>query len=416
MYCWGNFLAYAPASILFFDGLSHGGVTPDAVQVMPFALIALWTGLPIGARLNKKIGPRVTTLLGCALMVLGTFIGSFQTRLLPFMLSYSLLAGFGTGLSYSTPMQAGWTWFPEKKGLINGLTLMGFGAGAFVFNKVGTGMALSGLAWGPMLRQLAGMYAVVSLAGSLMLKAKPPPPLPASALPTPPEPLDEECEVDDVNAGTSPVAISPPEACDPPGADFMQAITSKRFALLWLLGLTAFTPGLTVLGLYKRFGMTSGGLVADDRFLSAMGGLGAIANGAGRVFWGNLVDRLGFFRGYAATSITTILLMLALPWTVGSKLAFGSAICGTLFCLGGSIAMFVTVNAQVFGTRNAGEIYSLLFSAFAFASVFGAKITIGLVGKLGWLGVFRILAGLGCTAVTLLALLRKEKQNPAAWD
>ena len=135
-----------------------------------------------------------------------------------------------------------------------------------------------------------------------------------------------------------------------------------------------------------------------------------------QVFWGNLVDRLGFFRGYAATSITTILLMLALPWTVGSKLAFGSAICGTLFCLGGSIAMFVTVNAQVFGTRNAGEIYSLLFSAFAFASVFGAKITIGLVGKLGWLGVFRILAGLGCTAVTLLALLRKEKQNPAAWD
>ena len=149
--------------------------------------------------------------------------------------------------------------------------------------QVGTGMALSGLAWGPMLRQLAGIYAVVAGFGSLLLKANPAPPLPATALPVAPEPLDEECEVDDVNAGTSPIAISPPEACDPPGADFMQAITSKRFALLWLLGLTAFTPGLTVLGLYKRFGMTSGGLVADDRFLSAMGGLGAIANGAGRV-------------------------------------------------------------------------------------------------------------------------------------
>ena len=74
----------------------------------------------------------------------------------------------------------------------------------------------------------------------------------------------------------------------------MQAITSRRFALLWLL-LTAFTPGLTVLGLYKRFGLTSGGVIADDRFLSAMGGLGAIANGAGRVTMGNLVDRFGFF-------------------------------------------------------------------------------------------------------------------------
>lgn len=39
-------------------------------------------------------------------------------------------------------------------------------------------------------------------------------------------------------------------------------MASKRFALLWLLGLMAFTPGLTVLGLYKRFGMASGAIVA----------------------------------------------------------------------------------------------------------------------------------------------------------
>ena len=142
MYCWGNFLSYAPPSLLFFDGLPHPGVTPDAVQVMPLGLVALNLGMPIGARLNKRYGPRVTTLLGCALMVLGTYMGSFQTRLLPFMGFYSLAAGLGTGMSYSTPMIAGWSWFPESKGLISGLILFGFGAGAFVFNKVGTNLAL----------------------------------------------------------------------------------------------------------------------------------------------------------------------------------------------------------------------------------------------------------------------------------
>ena len=404
MYCWGNFLSYAPPSLLFFDGLPHPGVTPDAVQVMPLGLVALNLGMPIGARLNKRYGPRVTTLLGCALMVLGTYMGSFQTRLLPFMGFYSLVAGLGTGMSYSTPMIAGWSWFPESKGLISGLILFGFGAGAFVFNKVGTNLALGGLPWGPMLRKLAAVYALVSLFGSSLIAQKPPAPV----LVTP-----DECDVSDENAL---IPVSPPEVCEVPGATFREGVTSKRFAILWLIGLSAFTPGLTVLGLYKRFGMTSGGLVAVDRFQSFVGGIGAICSGVGRVFWGRLVDRIGFQTGFTLTTVIQGLLMLSLPLTVGSKFAFATAVCTALFCLGGSIAMFVTENAQVFGLANAGEIYSLLFSAFALASVVGAKLTIGLVATIGWDGIFKVLAGMCATAVGFLYLLRRETAQPAPWE
>ena len=158
-------MSYAPSSLLFFDGLSRPGVTPDALQVLPVALVALNLGMPIGAKLNKKVGPRITTLIGCLLMVGGTYLSSYTTRLLPFMFWYSLVSGLGVGLGYSTPMIAGWTWFPERKGLINGLTLFGFGFGAFIFNKVGTGLARSGVAWGPMIRQISYMYACVSVLG-----------------------------------------------------------------------------------------------------------------------------------------------------------------------------------------------------------------------------------------------------------
>lgn len=368
MYCWGNFLAYAPASLLFFDGLPHPGATPDAIQVMPFALVALNLGMPVGAFANKKLGPKATTLIGCGLMVLGTFMGSYQTRLLPFMLCYSLVAGVGTGMSYSTPMIAGWSWFPQSKGLVSGLILFGFGAGAFIFNKVGTGLALGGLPWGPMLRKLSVVYAIISLAGASLIQQKPAPP-PAAPEPPPPP---EECDVSIENVL---VPTSSPEVCDAPGATFMQAVRSKRFALLWCIGLMAFTPGLTVLGLYKRFGMSSGAIIASDRFQSFVGGIGAISSGVGRVFWGKVVDKIGFQAGYTTTTVLQALLMLALPLTVGSKAAFAAAICAVLFSLGGSIAMFVTVNAQIFGLANAGEIYSLLFSAFALASVVGAKLT-----------------------------------------
>ena len=108
-------MSYAPASLLFFDGLPHMGMTPDAVQVMPFALVALNIGLPIGARLNKAVGPRKTTLMGVVLMIVGTYLGSYQTRLAPFMFFYALLAGLGSGFAYSTPMIAGWSWFPNRK-------------------------------------------------------------------------------------------------------------------------------------------------------------------------------------------------------------------------------------------------------------------------------------------------------------
>ena len=235
MYCWGNFLSYMPKNLLFFDGAMRAGVTPDAVQVMPLALIGINVGMPVGARLTKALGPRATTLLGCALMALGTFLGSFQTRLAPFMLWYSGLAGIGTGLAYSTPMIAGWSWFPASKGLVNGLTLFGFGAGAYVFNAVGTGLAAKGLPWGPMLRRLAAIYAAASLAGAAFVKAKPP------------LTVEEECDVTENIIAP----VSPPEYCEAPGAEFGEAVRSARFRILWLVGLFAFMPGITMMGLYK---------------------------------------------------------------------------------------------------------------------------------------------------------------------
>ena len=99
--------------------------------------------------------------------------------------------------------------------------------------------------------------------------------------------------------------------CDPPGAGFREAVSSKRFFLLWLMGLMVFTPGLTLSGLYKRFGMTSGAVIADDRFQSAMGGLAAVANGLGRVFFGALVY-LSLQEGWVKTDNRESLEWLAL--------------------------------------------------------------------------------------------------------
>ena len=392
IYCWANFLSYAPKNLLFFDGEDHPGMTPDAVQVMPYALIAQNLGLPLGSALNKAFGPRVTTLIGSSLYVLGVYISSHVTRLVPFMLSYSFLAGLGVGTVYTAPMIAGWTWFPKNKGLVNGITLFGFGSGAFVFNKVSTSLAQSGVEWGAMLRKLAFLYAALSFPGSMLIKAKPKVYKPAvlfrfsRALP------EEQ------------------------SATFMQALKSKRFKLLWLLGVCALTPALTVMGLYKRYGMCEGSLVADDSFLSLVGGLGAIASGVGRVIWGRLIDKLGFQVAWTTTTVIQFTTMLLMPLATTSKAAFAALVCSSLLCLGGTNSMFITINAQTFGVRNAGEIYSVLFSAVPFSSVFGTKMAATLLGQFGWNTVFRVLACMCIANMGLLAVLRGVMSQPLPLD
>lgn len=77
-------------------------------------------------------------------MAIGVFLSSFASNLAVFMLCYSLLFGAGVGLAYTAPMVNGWKWFPDKKGLVSGAVVAGFGAGGFVFNQVRN---RPGLAW-----------------------------------------------------------------------------------------------------------------------------------------------------------------------------------------------------------------------------------------------------------------------------
>ena len=71
-------------------------------------------------------------------MALGVFLSSYAPNLATFMFCYSFLFGTGIGLAYTAPMVNGWRWFPDRKGMVSGAVVAGFGAGGFVFNQVST--------------------------------------------------------------------------------------------------------------------------------------------------------------------------------------------------------------------------------------------------------------------------------------
>jgi len=132
LYCWGNFVSYVPPAMRRLDGAAAAPGSPgDALIAFPLTILVQCCSMPFGARAVERFGPRAATLGGGGLVALGVFLASFATTLRAFLACYSGLVGAGIALAYTAPLVAGWSWFPDARGFVNGAVLMGFGAGGF---------------------------------------------------------------------------------------------------------------------------------------------------------------------------------------------------------------------------------------------------------------------------------------------
>jgi len=92
----------------------------------------------IAGRIMPKIGPRKLAIsggfvLGSGYLLAGLFGGTSFISLLIFI---GMIGGAGIGLAYVVPIAVGMKWFPDKKGLITGLAVAGFGFGATLWVKL----------------------------------------------------------------------------------------------------------------------------------------------------------------------------------------------------------------------------------------------------------------------------------------
>lgn len=373
VYIWSVFQTPLKA---YFPSWSETDVTLPAQAVLAaFALAVIF-----GGRIQDKLGPRkVATAGGIILglgLILARFAGGFESGAALYWLiaTFAVMGGIGIGAAYVCPIATCVKWFPDKRGLITGLAVAGFGAGAFFFAPLAKAL-ISGGAYKlfnaalfelPKIgvfntfMALGVIFLIAVVAGAQFLKNPPAGYVPAGW--TPPQTKQ--------NNTAGKIDYTPTEMLKTP-----------VFWLLWITYFAGCAAGLQVImkasPLWQSFNigtMTPPVSEPDFNAISAAAAMGvsilAIFNSLGRILWGKASDVIGRKTTLAIMFALCGAIMLSLDMMRSYPLYLtGISIVG--LCFGGYLALYPAVTADFFGTKHIGVNYGWLFSAYGAGGIAG---------------------------------------------
>jgi len=183
------------------------------------------------------------------------------------------------------------------------------------------------------------------------------------------------------------------------------------FWALFAMDFCSIFPLFLLSSIWKTVGLQVGGI--DDYTLTLIGSMGSIANGLSRMFWGPVQDKTGFLFVYRTVLALELIVCLSLYWSVTvSPFVYMIVIFFGFVCLGAHFVMFPGIILKVFGMRAGGQLYSILYTAYALASILGLvvyKATTYYLGNAGNQTVFNISIGLIFVSFGILTAVFEEK-------
>jgi len=298
-----------------------------------------------GLWMNRK-GPRIVALTAAVLYGLGVFLASFSANKLWWLyLSYGFIGGLGLGLGYIVPVATLVKWFPDRRGLITGIAVGGFGAGALITAPVASRLIqIVGVL--PTFAYLGIAYLIIAL-------------IAASFMQNPPEGWQPE--------GWTPSAKQTAQRAT---HDYVlpEALKTWQWWALWMLLFLNTSAGISVISQEGPIFQELTGVTAV--VAGGMVGVASLGNGVGRVFWAWLSDLITRRVAFGLMFLLQVALFWFLPSiTVPSVMTTITFI--ILMCYGGGFGTMPAFAADYFGPKNVGPIYGLMLTAWSFASVFG---------------------------------------------
>jgi len=306
---------------------------PYALCCLVFAFTMILAG-----RCQDRFGPRLTATIGGLLVGAGMVLISQTRSYWAWLIGFGLLVGLGIGFGYSSATPPALKWFPPSRtGLIAGLVVAGFGlAPVYLAPTSQYLLAHFGLQKSMLILGVAFVVIVCGLAQLLVN-----PPEVAGAKPS-----------SGSGAAAAPVNLSPREV-----------LRSPLFYLLWLIYFIGAGAGLMVISSVSGMAKKSMGELA---FLAVA--VLAVGNAGGRILAGSLSDRIG--RRWTLLLVLLFqaaLMFVAIPVTGGAGVpplvvVLVAALIGANY--GANLALFPSFTKDLWGLKNFGVNYGILFTAW----------------------------------------------------
>jgi MFS transporter, OFA family, oxalate/formate antiporter len=335
----------------------------------------------------NKVGPRTVALTGGFLYGLGVFLASFSADKLWWLyLSYGVIGGIGLGFGYIVPVAVLVKWFPDRRGLITGIAVGGFGAGALITAPLATRLIQS-VGVLHTFAYLGVAYLVVTMVTGYFMVNPPPGWQPAGWTPSASQKAQRAAS-DYTLAG---------------------ALKTWQWWALWLLLFLNTTAGISLISqespVFQEIAKVSAIVAAG------MVGIVSIGNAVGRVFWAWVSDIISRRWTFAIMFV----LQVALFWVLPSMAAVTTLTILSftiLMCYGGGFGTMPAFAADYFGSKNVGPIYGLMLTAWGSASAFGPLLIAHLRQVSGsYTSGLHIIAGIMAVSVLLPLFVSPPKSG-----
>ena len=339
-------------------------------SIMSFALAF---STLFSSKVQEKIGLRRLLIFAGITLGAGLIISSQVSSLWLLYIFAGVMVGAADGLAYMTTLSNAIKWFPERKGLISGVSVGSYGLGSLLFKYINgsvlksVGVSQAFLFWG-----LIVMVMIVG--GSFLVKeAK----------------ITNKAQSITVNDTVQ------------KNYSVKEMLRTKESYLLFVVLFTACMSGLFVIGIVADIGVSMAGLSAASA-ASAVA-LVAIFNTLGRIILGTLSDRFGRLKVVSVALSATAIAVLILSYAkLNYGLYFGS-VAVIAFSFGGNITIFPTVVAEFFGLKNSSQNYGIVYQGFGLGAL-SASFVSSILG--GFEPTFKLIAIL--SIISAVIALRME--------
>jgi len=322
-YSWAVFVQPLKEQTGFLQGTLQ---LPFSVFYFVFPLTLIFSN-----KFVQIFGPRKLSWIGGLLFSGGWLLAQFgSSHFLFVILGFGILSGIGVGLIYLIPVTIGLMWFPEKKGLVTGITVAGFGGGAALVSQIaGWGMQFYQATPYLMFSILGILYFILIGIGAIFMQRPP--------------------HLEEKRLAAIPVR---------------EIIKERIYWLLYFAMFTGLAAGLTINANLKELNKLSdpeSGIIAVALF--------AVANAAGRIFWGWLFDNVRSRTAIIANllSQSVLLFLMSLIFEHSFGLQIFALLTG--FNYGGVLVLFASSIARIWGIERVHQVYGLLFSVHFFATL-----------------------------------------------